>query len=132
MPRKSTGVYPSDWKQIAHAVKDAAGWCCVRCGAPHVNRAGYMLTVHHLDMNPSNSAWYNLLPLCCKCHLQIQHRVILERPWVMSEHSEWFKPYIAGFYAHKYLGLDLTREETEARLPELLSLERAAVLGEVA
>lgn len=43
MPRKSTGVYPLDWKQIATAVKDAAGWRCVRCGAPHVNRAGYTL-----------------------------------------------------------------------------------------
>jgi hypothetical protein len=46
----------------------------------------------------------------------------------MAEHSEWFKPYVAGFYAHKYLGLALSRDEVEARLDELLELERLAVL----
>lgn len=45
----------------------------------------------------------------------------------MFDHSEWAKPYIAGFYAKKYLGLDLSREETEARLDELLELEQRAV-----
>lgn len=31
--------------------------------------------------------------------------------------------------AHKYLGLMLSRTEVEARLDELLALERAVVLG---
>jgi hypothetical protein len=44
-------------------------------------------------------------------------------PW---EHSEWFKPYAAGWYAFTYLGEDLSREEVEARLDELLALERVA------
>ncbi len=132
MPRRSTGVYPPDWKQIAHAVKEAAGWCCVRCGHPHDPKAGYTLTIHHLDLCPSNSAWYNLLPLCQRCHLSIQGRVYVDRPWVMTEHSEWFKPYVAGFYAHKYLGLTLIRDEVMSRLPELLDLERQAALGTVA
>jgi hypothetical protein len=29
---------------------------------------------------------------------QIQHKVIMERMF-MFEHSEWFKPYAAGYYA---------------------------------
>ena len=129
MSRKSTGTYPDDWLAIAKAVKDAAGWRCVRCGHAHEPASGHTLTVHHLDLDPSNSAWWNLLALCQRCHLSIQGRVYLDRPWVLLPHSEWFKPYVAGFYALKYLGEELTREETEARLDELLALERAVVLG---
>lgn len=131
MPRKSKpgSTYPSNWREIATAVKEAAGWRCVRCGAPHINRAGYALTVHHLNMDASDCRWFNLAALCCTCHLQIQHKVIMDRPWVMTEHSDWFKPYVAGHYAAKYLGVELTREEVTARLDELLRLERDAVLG---
>jgi len=86
------------------------------------------LTVHHIDLNPANCDWWNLVALCQRCHLQIQHKVILERPWVMEDHSDWFKPYVAGWYAKRYLGQSLSREETVARLDELLQLERQAVL----
>ena len=98
MPRKSTGEYPPNWTEIATAVKDAAGWKCVRCGHVHDIPAGYMLTVHHLDLNRANCAWWNIPPLCQKCHLQIQHKVVIERFW-MFEHSAWFRPYVAAYYA---------------------------------
>lgn len=100
MPRKSTGEYPPNWKEIAQAVKDAAHWVCVRCGKPHDPENGYTLTVHHLDLNPSNCSWWNLAPLCQRCHLIIQSKVILERGW-MFEHSDWFKPYAAAYYAQR-------------------------------
>ena len=129
MGRKSTGVYPADWPDLAATVKREAGGRCVRCNHFHDPENGYTLTVHHLDLNPANSAWWNLLALCQRCHLSIQGRVYLDRPWVMADHSEWFKPYVAGWYARKYLGEDLTRAQTMARLDELLSLERTAVLG---
>src|SRR6185436_205913 len=98
MPRKSIGKYPQNWNEIAIAVKDEAGWNCVRCGHAHDIPAGYMLTVHHLDLHPNNCAWWNIPALCQKCHLIIQHKVIMERFW-MFDHSEWFKPYLAGYYA---------------------------------
>lgn len=101
MPRKSTSTYPDNWKEIAKETKDAAGWQCIRCGAAHDPKAGYCLTVHHLDLSPANCAWWNLLALCQRCHLHIQSKVILERPY-MFEHSEWFKPYVAGYYAARY------------------------------
>lgn len=128
-PRRSAGAYPENWREIAQAVKDEAGWACIRCGHPHDVPAGYMLTVHHLDLDKSNCAWWNIVALCQKCHLQIQHRVNLDRPWVMGGHSEWFKPYVAGWYAKRYLGLDLSRDEVMMRLDDLLELERAVVLG---
>lgn len=127
--RRSKGAYPENWPQIARQVKDAAGWRCVRCGHPHDPESGRTLTVHHLDIDPSNSRWWNLVPLCQACHLSIQGRVYLERPWVMAEHSPWFRIYAAGWYAYRYLGEELTRSETESRLEELLQLERRVVLG---
>ena len=124
-----TGEYPADWLAIATSVKDEAGWRCVRCDAPHSRDGWRILTVHHLTGNKSDCRWWNCIPLCQRCHLSIQGRVNPERPWVMTEHTPWFRPYVAGFYAVKYLDLDLTREETMARLDELLDLERAAVLS---
>lgn len=81
-----------------------------------------ILTVHHLDGNKLNCRWWNLAALCQRCHLQIQGKVKMHQtyPW---EHSDWFKPYAAGYYAMAYLGEELTREETVARLDELLALE---------
>ncbi len=136
MPRKSVegSAYPIDWKAIALQVKEAADWTCVRCKARH-DPPRHILTVHHGDMDPSHSGpeyWWNLWPLCARCHLSIQHRVNLDRPWVMAEHSEWFRVFAAGWYAWKYLGQTLSREDVEARLDELLALERAHVLGELA
>ena len=128
MPKRFTGDYPPDWGSIAHAVKTAAHWMCVRCGAPHDRATYHVLTVHHLDGDKANCRWWNCLALCQRCHLRIQGKVYPYRPWVW-EHSEWFKPYAAGFYAWRYLGVHLTREEVELRLDELLALEARAVIG---
>lgn len=87
-----------------------------------------ILTVHHLRLGPDakrDLRWWNLTALCQRCHLQIQGKVVMERIWPWP-HSEWFKPYAAGWYAHAYLGEDLTREQVMARLDELLGLELAA------
>lgn len=87
-----------------------------------------ILTVHHLRLGADakrDLRWWNLAALCQRCHLTIQGKVQMERVWPY-EHSEWFKPYAAGWYAWSYLGEDLTREETMARLDELLALELAA------
>ena len=97
MPRKSTSQYPPNWPEIARAVKDATHWTCARCGKPHDPENGYTLTVHHLDMNPQHNAWHNIPPLCQRCHLIIQAKVILNRDW-MFDLSAWFRPYVAVYY----------------------------------
>lgn len=84
-----------------------------------------ILTVHHLDGVKANCRWWNLVALCQRCHLTIQGKVQMARVWPW-EHSEWFQPYVAGFYAATYLGEELTRSEVDARLDELLALERVA------
>lgn len=82
-------------------------------------------TVHHFDGNKANCEWWNLLALCQRCHLTIQCRVNPETTYIF-EHSEWIKPYVAGFYAKKYLGEEITREQAVADLDRLLALERLA------
>lgn len=84
-----------------------------------------VLTVHHLDGDKANDAWWNTLALCQRCHLHIQTKVDPRVPW-MLEHSPWFRPYVAGFYAHKYEGRMITREEVVARMDELLAHELRA------
>ena len=93
---------------LADQIKAEAGGKCVRCGHVDSRVEGYMLTVHHIDLNKSNCRWWNLVALCQRCHLSIQARVIIERSY-MFPHSDWFKPYVAGYYAHQ-LGLPDARE----------------------
>lgn len=92
-----------------------------------VEAAWRILTVHHLRLGHDakrDLRWWNLVALCQRCHLQIQGKIIMARVWPWP-HSDWFKPYAAGWYAFTYLGEELTREQTMARLDELLALEAA-------
>src|SRR4051794_21104115 len=92
-------------------------------GERQVEAEWRILTVHHRDGVKANCRWWNLAALCQRCHLQVQGKVRMERTWPW-EHTEWFKPYVAGFYAFTYLGEDLSRAQVEARLDELLALEQ--------
>ena len=100
-----------------------------RSGAGARIEARYrILTVHHLDSDKGNCRWWNLVSLCQQCHLRMQRKVVMDRPY-LYEHSEWFQPYAAAFYAFKYLDEDLPREDVMARLAELLQLEHRFTQG---
>lgn len=107
-------VIPVDSSQIARLVN--AG-CAILA-------QWRILTVHHFDGDKSNDAWWNTLALCQRCHLTIQGRIDPYIPFFF-EHSAWAKPYIAGFYAWKYEGKMITREEAIERMDELLAYEKA-------
>lgn len=124
MQSKQRGAYPSDWRQIAQAAKEGADWRCVRCGHAHDPQAGYMLTVHHLTGDKSDCRWWNLAALCQRCHLRIQAKVVMERPWLLP-HSEWFRPYVAGYYAAMF-GLPDDRDYVAAHIDDLIALGQGA------
>lgn len=122
-----TGEYAEDRKAVHDRVRAEAGNRCIRCFHPQGDkletralcddrcthqRDGKMrvLTVHHLTGKKDQNVWWNLLALCQVCHLQVQGRVIPERPWLF-DHSPWFVPYVCGFYAWYYGGLEITREQ---------------------
>lgn len=81
-----------------------------------------ILTVHHLTGDKADCRWWNLASLCQRCHLTIQGKVVMDRTWP-HEHSYWFRPYAAGYYAWRYLGQEIDRDEATARIDELLGLE---------
>ncbi|GAA6618364.1 HNH endonuclease [Scytonema sp. NUACC26] len=77
----SSSRYPSNWKEIATAVKESVGWRCQKCGklclkpgekTPEMTlsqRRAYTLQVHHWNLNPADNRIENLAPLCTACHL---------------------------------------------------------------
>jgi hypothetical protein len=86
--------YPPDWKKIAKAVKEAAGWKCAppepglpgcgkQCRTPDVPfRKGhptrghkFTLTVAHLNHDPMDCRPENLRPLCAPCHIRYDARM---------------------------------------------------------
>ncbi len=87
--------------------------------AQHVEAAWRILTVHHLNGVKHDCRWWNLVSLCQRCHLSIQTRVVMDREY-NRPHSEWFKPFAAAYYASAYLGEELSREQVDERLAELL------------
>ena len=128
------GPYRYEWNGIMEDADEGkpAGITALLIAPRRVEAAWRILTVHHLDGDKGNCRWWNLAALCQRCHLEIQGKVRMDRRW-LREHSEWFRPYAAGFYAWTLLGEDLTREQVEARLGELLALEsRQLALGDVA
>jgi hypothetical protein len=67
--------YPTNWREIAKAVKDSADWVCSICGK-QCRRPGEpfdthrrTLTVAHLDHDPENPK-ARLAAMCAPCHLR--------------------------------------------------------------
>lgn len=114
--------YPEEWKDgtIPKRVKDEAEWRCIRCEHPHCVKTWHVLTVHHLDGIKSNVEWWNLAALCQRCHLHIQGKVKMDRTWMFG-HSQWFKPYVAGYYAYHH-GLPHDREYVMANIERLIAI----------
>jgi 5-methylcytosine-specific restriction endonuclease McrA len=123
IPISGEYIPPKERKELHNRVRAEAGNRCIRCN--HIDDAAthHVLTVHHFTGCKSENAWWNLLALCQRCHLKVQGRVNPDVPYFL-EHSEWAKPYVAGFYAFKYEGKQLTRAEVMERLDELLAYER--------
>lgn len=133
-----TGEYAENRKEIHDAVRAAAGDRCVRCFHPkgdtpservlcdercrhQLDGKMRILTVHHLNGRKDDNRWWNTLALCQSCHLSVQARVIPERPWLFS-HSPWFVPYVCGFYAWYYGGVEITRDEADATPEKWLAM----------
>ena len=66
--------YPPNWPAIRRRIRKRANEKCEFCGAenykPHpITGSRVILTVAHLDHDPSNCSDDNLRALCQKCHL---------------------------------------------------------------
>lgn len=111
----------SGWVEYEHT--DDAGPLMALTSA-RVEAQWRVLTVHHLTGEKADCRWWNLAALCQRCHLTIQGKVQMARVWPWP-HTDWFRPYAAGWYAWTYLGEEITRAEAVERMDELLALEAA-------
>ena len=76
MPIKpeNKALYPTDWKQISKRIRfERANNHCEFCGCENyeahpITGSRVVLTVAHLDHDPTNSIDENLRALCQKCH----------------------------------------------------------------
>ncbi|MCK5633007.1 hypothetical protein KAH94_04610, partial [bacterium] len=72
--KENKKLYPKGWSKISKWIRFVrAGNKCDRCGAenykPHpITGSKVVLTVAHLDHDPTNNKESNLAAMCQKCH----------------------------------------------------------------
>lgn len=77
MRPETKAKYPINWKHISRWTISARGNKCEECGrTPKLDNI--VLTVHHIDYDPSNNALDNLAVLCQGCHLRRQARELAD------------------------------------------------------
>lgn len=85
MPVKDWSRYPSNWNEIRALLRERSGDCCegspaypfcrARNRCPHpATGSRVVLTVAHLDHDPTNSDLDNLRFWCQRCHLTYDAR----------------------------------------------------------
>lgn len=72
-------LYPKNWEAISEDVRRKAEFCCELCDAENgkdhpITGAKVVLTVHHLDYNPTHNERINLIALCQRCHNRLDGR----------------------------------------------------------
>jgi len=77
--------YHEEWATISRLIRELFNQHCARCGrdCQGIRSGEEQLQVHHIDENPENNDPENLIPLCARCHLQIEREARLHAP-----HSE--------------------------------------------
>ena len=66
-------LYPDNWNKISLLIREKAGWKCELCSVPngdfHLITGGeVVLTVHHINNDPTDNRKINLIALCQRCH----------------------------------------------------------------
>lgn len=80
MPIKDPSRYPANWKEISLSIKIRAGWRCegspaypgcrAEHGQPHpITGSRVIITVAHMNHDPSDCTEDNLKAMCQRCHL---------------------------------------------------------------
>ena len=94
--------YPDNWDDIAKNIKQKSGWRCAICKEsfaetqltfPQLNtKKRNWLSVHHIDENPNNNEEQNLIALCTRCHLKVEHEARLHKE-MKGRQTEMFPDY---------------------------------------
>ena len=79
--------YHEEWGAISRFIRELFNHHCARCGQNCRNARSReeQLQVHHIDENPANNDPENLIPLCARCHLQIEREARLHAPYADTQ-----------------------------------------------
>ena len=66
-------LYPDNWDKISQLIREKANNECELCYAPNgfshpKTSSQVVLTVHHINYDPTDNRRINLIALCQKCH----------------------------------------------------------------
>jgi len=80
-------LYPDNWENISRLTKEQSGDKCKLCrtenGEPHfLTKSIVVLTVHHINNDPTDNRKINLIALCQRCHN------ILDQPFRRKQKSK--------------------------------------------
>lgn len=75
--------YIKDWHILSRLIRSIYNYHCANCFKDCSNPKFYKdkLQVHHIDENPRNNKFDNLIPLCSSCHLKIEKEARVHAPY---------------------------------------------------
>ena len=89
-------LYPPNWEEISLLIREQAGWKCELCKSAQdkpqiVTGAIVVLTVHHINGDPTDNRRINLIALCQKCHNRLDQpfRRKKKEEGALFEVDEW-------------------------------------------
>ena len=116
--------YHQEWKLISRYIRELFQYYCARCGknCKDHDHTQDQLQVHHIDENPANNEITNLIPLCAKCHLQIEKEARQHAPF--EEQLELFhQTYFTAMSKLRETALQKYSCSTTSKKASLLSDE---------
>lgn len=97
MPIRNPELYPENWREISHFIRDANLWQCQECGRqctkPGEPYSGgtWVLTIAHFDQDYTGAHIF-VAALCAGCHLRHDAR----QRRLLRFRQEWRRRYRAG------------------------------------
>ncbi|MBF0278608.1 MAG: HNH endonuclease [SAR324 cluster bacterium] len=99
--------YHVEWKNISRYIRELFNYHCARCGkvcnTPSDRKD--LLQVHHIDENPGNNHFENLIPLCAVCHLRIEKEARLHAPFENIQNELFPETYMTTMKTMREEGL---------------------------
>ena len=116
--------YHPEWPSISRYIRELFNQHCACCGKQCIpnNRPHDLLQVHHIDENPQNNAFENLIPLCAVCHLRIEKEARLHAPFSHVQTELFPETYMTTLQSMRASGLK-KYGGTPAFAPHALSQE---------
>ena len=88
------GEYPYNWHYISKIAKKRDNYQCQIC-----ENKTRRLEVHHIDGEPRNSVYDNLITLCFKCHNKVEGKEYLKSNLLeISKLNNLSNPWIQDYF----------------------------------